>query len=57
MADKTQHGAPAAKTATGAEPNSHDLAPRDRLLSDDELGTITGGINPQPLPPRATNFW
>ena len=32
------------------------LALADRELADEELSTVVGGLNPQPLPPRVAYF-
>jgi hypothetical protein len=52
MADKITTPVPATKTDTGADKNASNTVPGDNAMSGEELDKVTGGINPQPLPPR-----
>jgi hypothetical protein len=52
MTNKKTTPAPATKTDTEADKNASNTAARDRVMSREELEKVTGGINPQPLPPR-----
>ena len=54
MTDKKTIPAPATKSGADADKTSTNKpATRDRTMSKEELDKVSGGINPQPLPPRA----
>jgi hypothetical protein len=52
MTNKKNTPAPATKTEAESDKNTSNTAARDRGMSREELDKVTGGINPQPLPPR-----
>jgi hypothetical protein len=52
MADKKTTPVPATKTgADDGKSSTNNMATGDRAISKEELEKVTGGINPQPLPP------
>jgi hypothetical protein len=52
MANKITTPVPATKPGVDADQNPSNTVPADNAMSGDELDKVTGGINPQPLPPR-----
>jgi hypothetical protein len=52
MADKITTPVPATKPGADADQNPSNAVPGDNAMSGEELDKVTGGINPQPLPPR-----
>jgi hypothetical protein len=51
MTNKKTTPAPATKSDTKADNNASNTVARERVMSREELDKVTGGINPQPLPP------
>jgi len=52
MAHKTTTPTPATETGTEADKGTSNTALRNGATSNEELDNVSGGINPQPLPPR-----